>query len=74
MAESDGVLDAARRLGHSRSSVTTRHYARPMTVGDEAVAARLDAARRGARAASDCSEPTLWARSRHDGDTGAADE
>ena len=33
VAESDGVLEAARRLGHSRSSVTTRHYARPMMGG-----------------------------------------
>ena len=31
VAESDGVLEAARRLGHSRSSVTMRHYARPMS-------------------------------------------
>lgn len=41
VAESDGVLEAARRLGHSRSSVTTRHYARPMVGGDTVVADRL---------------------------------
>lgn len=29
VAETDDVLEAARRLGHSRASITTRHYARP---------------------------------------------
>jgi len=68
VAESDGVLEAARRLGHSRSSVTTRHYARPMTGGDSVVAQRLDAARAGAReTVSDLVEPSEWARSGHDG-------
>ena len=69
VAESDGVLEAARRLGHSRSSVTTRHYARPMTGGDGVVAARLDAARAGARGtAIDPAGPLEWARSGHDGE------
>jgi len=68
VAESDGVLEAARRLGHSRSSVTTRHYARPMTGGDAVVAQRLDAARAGAREpVIDPVEPSEWARSGHDG-------
>jgi integrase len=68
VAESDGVLEAARRLGHSRSSVTTRHYARPMKGGDDVVAERLDAARTGAReTAVDPEGPSLWARSGHDG-------
>lgn len=68
VAESDGVLEAARRLGHSRSSITTRHYARPMTGGDAVVADRLDAAREGARAtANDPEGPSFWARSGHDG-------
>ena len=49
VAESDGVLEAARRLGHARSSVTTRHYARPMVGGDRVVADRLDQARLAAR-------------------------
>lgn len=49
VAESDGVLEAARRLGHARSSVTTRHYARPMAGGDRTVADRLDQARLAAR-------------------------
>ncbi len=49
VAESDGVLEAARRLGHARSSVTTRHYARPMTGGGRAVADGLDRARLAAR-------------------------
>lgn len=68
VAESGGVLEAARRLGHSRSSVTTRHYARPMTGGDAVVAQRLDAARAGAReTVIDPVEPSEWARSGHDG-------
>jgi integrase len=50
VAETDGVLEAARRLGHSRASITTRHYARPMGGGDTVVADRLDRARRAARA------------------------
>lgn len=50
VAETDGVLEAARRLGHARSSVTTRHYARPMAGGDRTVADRLDQARLAARA------------------------
>lgn len=49
MAETDGVLEAARRLGHARTSVTTRHYARPMMGGDRVVADRLDRARQDAR-------------------------
>lgn len=68
VAESDGVLEAARRLGHSRSSVTTRHYARPMTGDDAVVAERLDAARAGAReTAIDSVRPSGWARSGHVG-------
>lgn len=47
VAESHGVLEAARRLGHARSSVTTRHYARPLTGGDERVATSLDEQLRG---------------------------
>ena len=67
VAERDGVLEAARRLGHARTSVTTRHYARPMPGGDRAVADHLDAARRDAQqAARDRSEPSLGARSGHD--------
>lgn len=67
VAEADGVLEAARRLGHSRSSVTTRHYARPMAGGDAVVAERLDAARTGAReTANDPGAPSEWARSGHE--------
>lgn len=67
VAESDGVLEAARRLGHSRSSITTRHYARPMTGDDSVMADRLDAAHTGAReTVSDPVEPSLSARSGHD--------
>lgn len=46
VADSIGVLEAAKRLGHSRSSITTRHYARPVEGRDLDVAARLDALRR----------------------------
>lgn len=45
VAEEYGVLEAARRLGHSSASVTTRHYARALDGGDSAVAAGLDARR-----------------------------
>lgn len=75
VAESDGVLEAARRLGHSRSSVTTRHYARPMTGGDVVVAQRLDAARTGVRVTViDPAEPSEWARSGHDGQVTPVEE
>ena len=45
VADTAGVLEAAKRLGHSRSSVTTRHYARPVQGRDLEVAERLDALR-----------------------------
>jgi len=45
VAEEHGVLEAARRLGHSSASVTTRHYARPLDGGDLAVAEALDGRR-----------------------------
>ena len=67
VADNDGVLEAARRLGHARTSVTTRHYARPMAGGDSVVAEHLDAARQSAqRAVRALSEPSLGARSGHD--------
>jgi integrase len=59
VAESDGVLEAARRLGHARSSITTRHYARPMAGGDTVVADRLDQARRAVRAGLIETEPVV---------------
>lgn len=46
VADSHGVLVAARRLGHSNASVTTRHYARVVDGRDAEVAAFLDRARR----------------------------
>ncbi|HEX5595662.1 MAG TPA: site-specific integrase [Micromonosporaceae bacterium] len=46
VADSHGVLVAARRLGHSNASVTTRHYARAVDGRDAEVAAFLDRARR----------------------------
>jgi integrase len=42
VAAEHGVLEAARRLGHSSSSVTSSHYARPLAGGDDTVAAWLD--------------------------------
>lgn len=42
VADSHGLLVAARRLGHANASVTTRHYARAMDRRDAEVAAHLD--------------------------------
>jgi integrase len=42
VADSHGVLVAARRLGHSNASVTTRGYARPVDGRDAEVARHLD--------------------------------
>jgi integrase len=42
VADSHGVLVAARRLGHANASVTTRHYARAMDDRDAQVAKHLD--------------------------------
>ncbi|MBG6068168.1 tyrosine-type recombinase/integrase [Micromonospora ureilytica] len=42
VADSHGVLVAARRLGHANASVTTRHYARAIDSRDAEVAAHLD--------------------------------
>jgi integrase len=44
VADSHGVLVAARRLGHSNASVTTRHYARAVDGRDAEVAAFLNRA------------------------------
>ena len=46
---STGVLEAARRLGHSNASITTAHYARPLDGGDDAVAEWLDSIQPAAR-------------------------
>lgn len=43
VADSHGVLVAARRLGHANASVTTRHYARTVDERDAEVAKQLDA-------------------------------
>jgi len=42
VADSHGILAAARRLGHSNASVTTRHYARPVDERDGQVAEQLN--------------------------------
>jgi hypothetical protein len=52
VADSDGILEATRRFGHSRSSITTRHYAGPLVAGDRVVADRLDEARRKVQSGS----------------------
>ncbi len=49
VADSHGVMVAARRLGHSNASVTTRHYARAVDGRDAEVATFLDERRRPAR-------------------------
>ena len=41
-ADSHGILVAARRLGHSSSSVTTRPYARPINERDAEMAQHFD--------------------------------
>ncbi|MBE3012289.1 tyrosine-type recombinase/integrase [Microbispora sp. NEAU-D428] len=42
VADRHGVMAAARRLGHSNASVTTRHYARAVEGRDKEVAEALD--------------------------------
>lgn len=56
VAEQHGVLEAARRLGHSSASVTSRHYARDLAGGDVAVTEALDG-----RRASDATSATVAA-------------
>jgi integrase len=67
VADSHGVLVAARRLGHSNASVTTRHYARAVDGRDAEVAAFLNRARRP----GDASE---GARNGHAGESAQAGE
>jgi integrase len=52
VADSHGVMVAARRLGHANANVTTRHYARPVNERDAEVARHLDKVGRKARKAS----------------------
>lgn len=61
VADSHGVLVAARRLGHANASVTTRHYARPIDKRDAEVAEHLDKQR-----ARDDSSGTQRARASDD--------
>ena len=42
VAATDGVLEAAKRLGHSNTATTTKHYARPIAGRDIKVANHLD--------------------------------
>ncbi|WP_042428621.1 tyrosine-type recombinase/integrase [Streptacidiphilus anmyonensis] len=63
VADRLGVMAAAKRLGHSNASVTTRHYARAVQAREDEAARTLDAMR----------DQALKARERHDdGDDGAA--
>ncbi len=43
VAAENGVLEAAKRLGHSSTATTTKHYARPIAGRDIVVARNLDA-------------------------------
>ena len=43
VADSHGVMAAAKRLGHSNANVTTRHYARAVDARDGEIAAFLEA-------------------------------
>jgi integrase len=63
VADSHGVLAAARRLGHANASVTTRHYARPMDERDAQVARHLD--RLGTQRATGHASGTQRARKPH---------
>ena len=63
VADRLGVMVAAKRLGHSNASVTTRHYARAVESRQDEAAAVLDVLR----------DQAITARGRHDeGDDGAA--
>jgi len=48
VAAENGVLEAAKRLGHSSTATTTKHYARPLAGRDVVVAKNLDALFQGA--------------------------
>jgi len=63
VADAFGVLAAGRRLGHSNTTITTRHYARRLEGKDNEVARGLDAFRDG--------KIGLGARSGHDQDDDA---
>lgn len=52
VADSHGVMVAARRLGHANASVTTRHYARAVDGRDADIARHLDHLGSGTAAAS----------------------
>lgn len=47
VADRHGVMAAAKRLGHSNASVTTRHYARALDGRNAEVARTLEADRAG---------------------------
>jgi integrase len=49
VADAHGVMAAARRLGHSNASVTTRHYARVVDGRDGEVAEEFDRVRTSSR-------------------------
>lgn len=70
VADTAGILEAARQLGHARTSVTTRHYARPVEGRDRDVAARLDTLR---HAVADVPSSPDLAREWHAGPSGTAE-
>jgi integrase len=53
VADRHGVMAAARRLGHSNASITTRHYARAVEGRDDEIANGFDDERQPKRARSD---------------------
>lgn len=67
VADTHGVMAAAKRLGHSNANVTTRHYARAVDGRDAEIAADFDT-KRAERAASvtDGKDEDV-ARGSHDG-------
>lgn len=67
VADSHGVLAAARRLGHANATVTTRHYARVVDGRDAEVAASLDARHGAADTARDVEKRASGASKGTDG-------
>lgn len=65
VADRHGVMAAARRLGHSNASITTRHYARAVEGRDDDIATTLNEERPEARKRA---TDDARARQGHDGD------
>jgi integrase len=67
VADSHGVMAAARRLGHSNANVTTRHYARAVDGRDAEIAADFDVQRAKRAEADTHGESKDVARGSHEG-------